>query len=105
MQEKWISFLIGIVMWVTITLAYSYIFNTNTPPQMWPWWWFWGWNMQMTDERLSQMAERLWMTKEELQKEIDTWKDIRTLMQEKWITPQSGNSSGRTQTRETQTSN
>lgn len=98
MQEKWISFLIGIVMWVTITLAYSYIFNTNTPPQMWLWWWFWGWNMQMTDERLSQMAERLWMTKEELQKEIDAWKDIRTLMQEKWITPQSGNSSGRTQT-------
>lgn len=98
MQEKWISFLIGIVMWVTITLAYSYIFNTNTPPQMWPWWWFWGWNMQMTDERLSQMAERLWMTKEELQKEIDAWKDIRTLMQEKWITPQSGNSSWRTQT-------
>lgn len=94
MQEKWISFLIGIVMWVTITLAYSYIFNTNTPPQMWPWWW----NMQMTDERLSQMPERLWMTKEELQKEIDAWKDIRTLMQEKGITPQSGNSSGRTQT-------
>lgn len=94
MQEKWISFLIGILMWVTITLAYSYIFNTNTSPQMWPGW-FWWWNMQMTDERLNQMAERLWMTKEDLQKEIDAWKDIRTLMQEKGITQWNWNFNGR----------
>lgn len=104
MQEKLISFFIWIGVWVVITVSYSYFFN-NTPSQMWPWWGFWWGNMEMTDERLTQMAERLWMTKDELQKEIDAGKDIRTLMQEKWITPQSGNSWERSQMRETQTSN
>ncbi|MGE4443616.1 MAG: hypothetical protein AB7E37_01315 [Candidatus Altimarinota bacterium] len=104
MQEKLISFFIGIGVGAVITLLYSYFFN-NTPSQMGPGGGFGGGNMEMTDERLTQMAERLGMTKDELQKEIDAGKDIRTLMQEKGITPQSGNSSGRTQTRETQTSN
>ena len=42
----------------------------------------WAQNTEMTDERLTQMAERMWISQEELQKEIDSGKDIRTLMQE-----------------------
>lgn len=104
MQEKLISFFIWLGVWITITVSYSYFFNSNSS-QMWPWWGFPGGNMEMTDERLTQMAERLWMTKDELQKEIDAGKDIRTLMQEKWITPQWWNSGQSGQTRGNQTSN
>lgn len=105
MQEKLISFFIWIGVWAVITLSYSYFFSKPISSQMWSWSWFGRWNMEMTEERLTQMAERLWMTKDELQKEIDAGKDIRALMQEKWITPQSGNFGERRGNRETQTSN
>jgi len=39
--------------------------------------------MEMTDERLEQTAQRLSMTKEELQKELDSGKTMREIMQEK----------------------
>lgn len=80
MQEKLLSFLAWIILWVVLCFWYNYFFNQKTDikinsftrPQ----------NIEMTDERLTQMAERMWISKEELQKEIDSGKDIRTIMQE-----------------------
>lgn len=86
MKEKIISLWIGVLLWVWLCFWYNTFFQTNTTAWNVPW--SPGWkNMEMTDERLTQMAERLGMTKDELQKEIDAGKDIRTLMQEKWISP------------------
>lgn len=81
MKEKFLSLALWVVIWVAGTVWYNHFTQPSSPPS----WWF-GWqSMEMTDERLTQMAERLGITKDELQKELDSWKDIRTLMQEKWI--------------------
>lgn len=85
MKEKLISFF----LWVFITLISIYTYghfisskavNANQN---------FGWNMWQTwpisDEQLKQMADRIWMSVDDLKKEIDGWKTIRQIMQEKWL--------------------
>lgn len=83
MKEKWLSFFLGLVLGIFLCFGYHTFIKTSstlnpTSGRMW------GWNFEMTDERLTQMAERMGISKEELQKEIDSGKDIRTIMQERW---------------------
>lgn len=78
MKEKMFSFLAWILVWVLLSFSYNYFF-IKTATQ------FWWKNWVMTEERLQSTADRLWMTKEELQKELDAGKTTRQLMQEKWV--------------------
>lgn len=78
MKEKIVSFWAWILVWVLLCFWYNYFF-IKTASQ------FWWRNGVMTEERLQSTADRLWMTKEELQKELDAGKTTRQLMQEKWV--------------------
>ncbi len=88
MKEKIISFILGVVIGMWWVISYNHFTKPAFPA--WGMGWNFWWQMEMTTERWEQMAERLWMTQEELQKELDNGKDIRTLMQENWISRWNG---------------
>lgn len=81
MKEKIFSLLAWILIWVILCFWYNYFLNTKTNQSFSRNWW----NSQMTPEKLQSTADRLWMTKEDLQKELDSWKNIRDIMTEKWV--------------------
>ena len=85
MKDKIISFVIWLILWGIIVYGYTYY----TKPTMWgPGMWGTPPTMNvenMSDEQLERMATRVGMTKDELKKEIESGKDIRTIMQEKWV--------------------
>lgn len=84
MKGKIISFVAWIFVWAILVWAYHFT--------IWAWASNMGWNpppmmdtSNMSDEQLERMATRVGMTKDELKKEIASGKDIRTIMQEKWV--------------------
>lgn len=84
MKEKIISFVAwifvcAIVVWVYHFTTWNPSQNLwqNRPPMMDA--------SNMSDEQLERMATRLGITKDELKKEIASGKNIRTIMQEKWV--------------------
>ncbi len=88
MKDKIISFVAWIFVWAIAVWAYHFILAWNNAQNFWP---MWEWNppsfnaSNMSDEQLERMATRVGMTKDELKKEIESGKDIRTIMQEKWV--------------------
>lgn len=84
MKDKLISFILWIIIWAIWCFTYNSFFNSNN-------WWLtpWAWwqppqmdTSNMSDEQLESMANRMWITKDELKTQIDSWKDLRTIMQE-----------------------
>lgn len=80
MKEKILSLLFWFVVALIISTAYLFFTNSNTqqnteniPPQM-----------EITDERLEQMAERFWVDKDELKERIENWEDLRSILWENW---------------------
>jgi len=88
MKEKIISWVLGAILWWAIVFSYSYFMNSNTS-NIWP---MWNWTppgnfgsgsfdaSNMSDEQLEKIAERAWITKEELKTKLESGEDIRSLM-------------------------
>ncbi|MDD5769727.1 MAG: hypothetical protein PHE25_02065 [Candidatus Gracilibacteria bacterium] len=81
MKEKIFSLLAGILIGVILCFGYNYFLNTKTNQSFSRN----GGNSQMTPEKLQSTADRLGMTKEDLQKELDSGKNIRDIMTEKGV--------------------
>jgi len=88
MKEKIISWVLGAILGWAIVFSYGYFTNSNTS-NIWPMWnWmppgnFWSGSFDvsnMSDEQLEKMAERAWITKEELKTKLESWEDMRSLM-------------------------
>jgi hypothetical protein len=56
----------------------------------------WWRNWVMTEEKLQSTADRLWMSKEDLKKEIAGWKTVKQIMQEKGMNFGGRTGSGKT---------
>ncbi len=88
MKEKIISFVAWLLIWGIIVYWYWYFTTSEQPTSnLGNRWNFTRWNFDpanMTDEQLERMAERAWITKEELKEKIDSWEDIRSLMWGAW---------------------
>jgi len=84
MKEKMISMFLWIMIWVVGTSSYHFFVkeNPNPTPQTNSERWVWT---EVNQEMLERFSQTTWISKEELQKELDMWKDVRTLMQERWI--------------------
>ncbi|MDD4151857.1 MAG: hypothetical protein PHR68_04545 [Candidatus Gracilibacteria bacterium] len=112
MKDKLISFGAGILIGALLLSGYYYIMG---PKGQGPGNFSGGQRGQMmnpknmSDSQLEKMATRVGMTKDELKKEIDSGKDLKTIMQEKGVnfgsrggsgTTNSGNFGGRQTTSE-----
>lgn len=88
MKDKLISFWAWILIWALLLSWYYYIMWSKLQG---PWnfaWWQRGQMMNpknMSDSQLEKMATKVWMTKDELKKEIENGKDLKTIMQAKWV--------------------
>ena len=82
MKEKVLSF----VLWVALTAisiySYWYFTSANNSNTNFTKWAFQTW--EMTDEQIKSMADRVWISADDLKKELDSWKTIREIMKEKW---------------------
>lgn len=95
MKDKIFSAIIWIIVWWWVVFGYWYIQwttddetstqtnnKTNTQStQATRWWWETSAAepSEMTDEQLTRIAERAWITLEELKAKIDSWEDISSL--------------------------
>ena len=82
MRDKIISFILWLILWWIIVFGYTYYkwtTNKTNYSNMQRWWSFGSWNT-LSDEQLERMSTRLWISKEELKKKIDSWEDVRSLM-------------------------
>ncbi len=90
-NEKVLTFIAWIIVWVILFSVYFFAFwpHGNKWWNIWSKWWMNRWNFgqqgQMDDAWLEKMAQRVWITKEELKKEIDSGKSIRDIMKEKSV--------------------
>lgn len=89
MKEKVLSFIAWIAVWAILLSTYHFLLAPKFSQFPNGWTWNFRWQMMdaknMSDDQLERTATRVWMTKEELKKEIDSGKDLRTIMQEKWV--------------------
>lgn len=90
--QKILAFFLWIVVWASAIFIYTNYINKSNWPQWdrysqsfnwWPWWNLNWW--EISDEQLADISVRLNISKEDLKKELDSWKTMREIMQEKWI--------------------
>ena len=85
MRDKAISFILWLVIWWVIVYWYWYFVNkdTNQLNDLNRWNRFSRGNFNpssMSDEQLQKMADRAWITLEELKNKLKSWENIRDLM-------------------------
>ncbi len=88
MKDKIISFVAWIIVGALLLSGYYYaIWAKAQSNSSFPGWQRWAMMdpKNMTDAQLEKMATRVGMTKDELKKELDSGKDLRTIMQEKGV--------------------
>jgi len=81
MKDKIISWIVWSIIWGAIVFSYWYFMNSNVwdkaPNSRWV-------NMELTEDRLEKMSERSWISKEEIQKRINSGESMRDIMWWKW---------------------
>lgn len=85
MKDKIISWIIWAIIWWIIVFWYWQFFSSNADsiPQMWGWqmWPWWNFDASsMTDEQLSDIAQKAWITLDELKQKLDSGESLRDIM-------------------------
>lgn len=84
MKDRIISFLLWLLVWWIVFYWYTYIKTDDKKPSLNG---TWNFNSRqnfdpsnMSDEQLQRMADRSWISLEELKEKIKSWEDIRGII-------------------------